>query len=166
MYGSGLRVSEVSQIAMSDLSLPEGRLKVHGKGKKQRLVPLTPVAIASLKAYLEVRDTFEPKESALRLLFLGVRGGPLGVRRIQEMVHRSGVVATGRPDVHPHTLRHACATHMLEGGADLRAIQDLLGHESVVTTQRYTHLSAQALSAVYDHAHPLARGRFGRDPST
>lgn len=159
LYGCGLRVSEAVGIDCDALDLEGATLNVLGKGKKERVVPVGAPALRAVLAYLPVRETFchpktgERDESAL---FLGAKGGRLGVRRVQEMVARVGALATGRAHLHPHALRHACATHMLEGGADLRAIQDLLGHETVATTQRYTHLSTQKLTQIYDRSHPLS----------
>jgi integrase/recombinase XerC len=156
LYGAGLRVSELVGLNLDDLRLDEGRLQVRGKGKKERLVPIAGEARRALEMYLKERALWQ-NSATERALFLGQRGRRLGVRRVQELVRRVGALATGRLDLHPHLLRHACATHMLEGGADLRAIQDLLGHQSVATTQRYTHLSIQELTKVYDRAHPLAK---------
>lgn len=160
LYGGGLRVGELVGLNLSSIDLEGGLLRVHGKGKKERMVPLGGKARAALNAYLSQREQLRhPRTGAQdpRALFLGRRGGRWGARRVQELVYRAGVLSAGRSDLHPHALRHACATHMLEGGADLRAIQDMLGHESVVTTQRYTHLSTRTLAAVYDRAHPLSR---------
>jgi len=92
-----------------------------------------------------------------RALLLSARGARLGVRAVQELVHKYGALGAGRADLHPHALRHTCATHMLDGGADLRSIQEMLGHASLTTTQRYTHVSMEHLLKVYDQAHPLAR---------
>src|SRR5262249_2103575 len=92
-----------------------------------------------------------------RALFLSRRGKRMGVRRVQTLVHRYGALGAGRADLHPHALRHTCATHLLDGGADLRTIQELLGHSSLTTTQRYAHVSVDHLMKVYDAAHPLAR---------
>lgn len=162
LYGSGLRVSELSGLDVTDVRLGEGTVRVLGKGNKQRIVPLGGPARKAVVAYLERRHELRhPRTGALdgKALLLSTRGARLGVRRVQELVQRYGVIGSGRSDLHPHALRHSCATHMLEGGADLRAIQDLLGHSSVATTQRYTHLSLQQLTQVYDRAHPLARRR-------
>jgi integrase/recombinase XerC len=161
LYGSGLRVSELSGLDLGDIDWVQGSVRVVGKGNKERVVPLGRAAIASLKAYLEVRTSLPRGASAhAKALFLSVRGARLGVRQVQLLVHRYGALGAGRGDLHPHALRHTCATHMLEGGADLRAIQEMLGHASLATTQRYTHVSLDQLMKVYDGAHPLAkRGR-------
>jgi integrase/recombinase XerC len=155
MYGSGLRVSELVGLNVSDIDMVGRCAWVRGKGKKERLVPLGAEALAALMGYLQHRSGWVGAGQAA--LFLSSRGQRMGVRRVQELVKRVGMLGAARSDLHPHALRHACATHMLEGGADLRAIQDLLGHQSVATTQRYTHLSVQELAKVYDRAHPLAR---------
>lgn len=159
LYGCGLRVGELVSLDLASIDLERAQLLVRGKGKKERTVPLGTKALLALQNYLGVRDLIrsQKKENQdSQALLLGLRGRRMGARRVQELVHEAGVQTTGRADLHPHALRHACATHMLEGGADLRAIQDLLGHESVSTTQRYTHLSTGRLAAVYDRAHPLA----------
>ncbi len=162
LYGSGLRVSELCSLDWGDIDFDRREARVLGKGKKERIVPLGYACLQALKRYLPDRDVSNPLEETA--LFLSSRGRRLGVRRVQEMVSRLGALGAGRADLHPHSLRHACATHMLEGGADLRAIQDLLGHESVATTQKYTHLSVQELARVYDRAHPLAGGAPGMKP--
>ncbi len=160
LYGSGLRVSELVSLDLPAVDLSGARLMVHGKGKKDRIVPLGRPCVSAVERYLSLRSSLShPKTKAQDPLavFLSSRGRRLGVRRVQEMVRRYGALASGRDRLHPHALRHACATHMLYGGADLRAIQDLLGHESVATTQRYTHLSTHQLEKIYDRAHPLAQ---------
>lgn len=160
LYGGGLRVSELVGLNLEQVDLSGARLMVHGKGKKDRIVPLGRPGLTALRNYLSIRTELRSKEGEVhdpKAVFLSVRGRRLGARRVQEMVRRMGALSTGRDRLHPHALRHACATHMLEGGADLRAIQDLLGHESVATTQRYTHLSTHQLEKVYDNAHPLAK---------
>lgn len=160
LYGSGLRVSELTGLQLSSLRLEEGWIFVLGKGKKERLVPVGEPAARALRSYLRHRAEFaHPKTGYLdpEALFVSTRGTRLSPRRVQEMVRQVGQLAAGRTDLHPHALRHSCATHMLEGGADLRAIQDLLGHESVATTQRYTHVSISHLMEIYDRAHPLSQ---------
>jgi len=160
LYGSGLRVSELAGLKLAQLDLPGRAVRVLGKGKKERFVPLGEPACAALEAYLSRRhELVSSKRAELDWVFLGARGGPLGPRRVQELVRAAGALGAGRNDVHPHALRHSCATHMLEGGADLRAIQDMLGHSSVSTTERYTHLTALSLAQIYDRTHPLAKVR-------
>jgi integrase/recombinase XerC len=162
LYGSGLRVSELVQLDLGSVSFGEGSVRVLGKGKKERIVPFGSKAAEALRAYLAHRaELRHPKtgEQDPAALFLGRSGARLGVRWVQKLVHRYGALGTGRPDLHPHALRHSCATHMLEGGADLRAIQEMLGHSSLSTTQRYTHLSLDKLLEVYDKSHPLARAK-------
>jgi len=161
LYGSGLRVSELANLDLGDVDLKQGSVRVVGKGNKERVVPLGRAAIAALEAYLEVRTSLPKRASAHpKALFLSARGARFGVRQVPLLVHRQGALGAGRGDLHPHALRHTCATHMLEGGADLRAIQEMLGHASLATTQRYTHVSLDQLMKVYDGAHPLAkRGR-------
>jgi integrase/recombinase XerC len=160
LYGCGLRVSELAGLDIADLSLEEGSVRVTGKGRKERMVPLGAKAARAVERYLGARaELRDPKTGSLdaSALFVGRRGRRVGVRWIQKLSHRYGALGTGRPDLHPHALRHSCATHMLEGGADLRAIQEMLGHSSLSTTQRYTHLSLDRLLEVYDRSHPLAR---------
>jgi integrase/recombinase XerC len=178
LYGSGLRVSEAAGLDLGDVELAGARVRVVGKGNKERVVPLGSKCLAALRAYLAVRDELRPRPGPgphkganaapappedLRALFLSPRGRRLGVRAIQEKVHTYGALGAGRADLHPHALRHTFATHLLDGGADLRAIQELLGHSSLSTTQRYTHVSTDHLLKAYDGAHPLAKARHGRD---
>ncbi len=165
LYGAGVRLSELQGLSLGDFQLDargpqDDSVRVLGKGNKERVVPLGRAARRALDAYLTVRPDFvHPKTGALHptALLLNRSGQRLGVRSVQHVVQRYGALATGQARVHPHTLRHTCATHMLEGGADLRAIQELLGHASLATTQRYTHVSIEQLLKVYDGAHPLAR---------
>jgi integrase/recombinase XerC len=166
LYGCGLRVSELTRLDLEHVSFEGAQIRVLGKGRKERMVPLGGKAAEALGAYLARRSELRhPRTGAAdaRALLLGRHGARLGVRRVQGLVHRYGVLGAGRPDLHPHALRHSCATHMLEGGADLRAIQEMLGHSSLSTTQRYTHLSLDQLFSVYDKAHPLARSRPRKD---
>jgi integrase/recombinase XerC len=157
LYGSGVRVGELAGLDLGDVDASRGLVRVRGKGDKERLVPAGPPALAALGAWLGRRGELTRPGRPTRALFLGARGRRLGVRRVQEIVRRYGALGAGRPDLHPHALRHTCATHLLEGGADLRAIQEILGHASLSTTQRYTHVSVDALVRVYDRAHPFAR---------
>ena len=172
LYGSGLRVSELCGLDVGALELSSGdsgTVHVHGKGGKERVVPIGSKAAAALGRYLARRDELAAgpasgersrerrTPSDERALFLSSRGRRLAVRRVQEIVKKYGVLGAGRADLHPHALRHTFATHLLDGGADLRAIQKLLGHSSLGTTQRYTHVSIDHLMKVYDKAHPLAR---------
>jgi integrase/recombinase XerC len=167
LYGSGLRVSELVHLDLRHIDLEAGMVHVLGKGKKERIVPLGQPTVRALRAYLDVRSSVPKAGSSLDpvALFVTRRGARLGVRQVQLFVHRYGALGAGRADLHPHALRHTCATHMLEGGADLRAIQEMLGHASLATTQRYTHVSLEQLMKVYDGAHPLAK-KGPRSPST
>jgi integrase/recombinase XerC len=160
LYGSGLRVSELATLDLSQLSSSQAEVRVLGKGRKERIVPLGSKSLAALEAYLPRRSELaHPRTGACdpHALLLGQLGKRLSVRWFQALVQRYGALGAGRADLHPHALRHSCATHMLEGGADLRAIQEMLGHSSLSTTQRYTHVSLDQLLAVYDRAHPLAQ---------
>ena len=155
LYGCGLRVSEVCSLDLGNVDLAAAEARVVGKGRKERRVPLGAKAVAALSGYLAVRDQLVTEPSAC--LFLSARGKRLSARAVQRMVKHAGLFGAGRADLHPHASRHTCATHMLEGGADLRAIQELLGHTSLATTQRYTHVSMDQILRAYDGAHPLAK---------
>jgi len=162
LYGSGLRVSELTGLSLPDVDLHARTVRVVGKGDKERIAPLGSKSLAALQAYLAIRGTMvEPKRGTQdpRAVFLSPRGKRLGRRQVNTLVQLHGTLGAGRADLHPHALRHTCATHMLDGGADLRAIQDLLGHAKLSTTQRYTHVSVEQLLRIYDTAHPLARAR-------
>jgi integrase/recombinase XerC len=126
---------------------------VWGKGSKQRLVPITPGAVDALRDWLATgRDHLATDTSPVDVVFLNARGNPLTPRDVRRIVDRRAVAPT-----HPHALRHTFATHLLDGGADLRAVQELLGHSDLSTTQRYTHVSKERLRSVYESAHPRAR---------
>jgi integrase/recombinase XerC len=160
LYGCGLRVSELVGLDLQHIEAGATALRVLGKGNKERRVPVGRLAREALARYLQERNALgHPKTGELdrSALILNQRGARLSVRSVQNLVHRYGALGAGRADLHPHSLRHSCATHMLEGGADLRAIQELLGHSSLSTTQRYTHLSLDQLLATYDKNHPLAQ---------
>lgn len=160
LYGSGLRVSELSGLDLDHLVLAPGHeeARVLGKGDKERTVPIGAKSREALLAWLERRaELLRPGGDAGRAVFVSRRGARLDVRAVQRLVQRWGMAGAGRADLHPHALRHTCATHLLDGGADLRAIQELLGHASLATTQRYTHVSMERILKVYDEAHPLAK---------
>lgn len=162
LYAGGLRVSEACGLDLGDLSLVERTMRVMGKGRKERVVPLGAKAEDALRRWLEVRaELAHARTRALdpSAVFVSTRGRRLGPRAAQLIVRRYGLAGAGRADLHPHALRHTCATHLLDGGADLRAIQEMLGHSSLSTTQRYTHVSVAHLLAVYDSAHPLASAK-------
>ncbi|MBA3764196.1 MAG: tyrosine recombinase [Actinobacteria bacterium] len=155
MYGSGLRVGEVASLTIDRIDLDRGRVMVMGKGAKEREVPMSDYAVEALRAFLrDGRAVLAP--SGTRHLFHNRRKKPFSSRDIRTMVERyGGTVLPGRR-VTPHTLRHSFATHLLEGGADIRAVQELLGHASVATTQRYTHVSRARLFQAYEQSHPRA----------
>lgn len=162
MYSSGLRLSELVSLDTRDMDLEERVLRVTGKGSKTRLVPIGRKAIQALHAWLRLRAMqLAEGETAV---FTGRSGRRLGVRAVQQRVHR-WAQRRGLPgDVHPHTLRHSFASHLLESSGDLRAVQELLGHADISTTQIYTHLDFQHLARVYDKAHPRAR-KSSKPPS-
>jgi integrase/recombinase XerC len=156
LYGSGLRVSEVAGLSLSDVDTGRGRVRVMGKGAKEREVPLSDFAIEAIRGYLELgRPTMGPDADG-PALFVNRRGRRIGVRDIRAMVSRYGGTELEGRHVTPHALRHSFATHLLEGGADIRAVQELLGHASVATTQRYTHVSRTRLFDAYRASHPRA----------
>jgi integrase/recombinase XerC len=159
LYGCGLRVHELAALDRQAFKLEPGTVSVLGKGQKERRVPVGRACLAAHDAYLTWRPRLcQPKTGAQdpNALLLSRYGRRLGIRQIQNLVRQYGALGAGRADLHPHALRHTCATHMLEGGADIRVIQEFLGHQSLSTTQRYTHLSIERLLRVYDESHPLA----------
>ncbi|HLH04425.1 MAG TPA: site-specific tyrosine recombinase/integron integrase [Bryobacteraceae bacterium] len=152
LYGCGIRVSELIGINLDDIDLRQGWLRVRGKGNKEREVPIADRAAEAITRYLANRAP-QPGEPAL---FLNSRGARLNDRQVRRLVKLYALVATGDSTVHPHSFRHAFATHLLNDGADLRTIQELLGHARLSTTQKYTQVSLRDLQAVYDRAHPKA----------
>ncbi|RMD47035.1 MAG: tyrosine recombinase XerC [Alphaproteobacteria bacterium] len=154
LYGSGLRISEALGLRRRDAPLGEA-ITVRGKGGRERRVPVLPVTRALVDRYLALLPRPLPPEGPL---FIGVRGGPLGPRMVQKTVEKLRAALGLAPDATPHALRHAFATHLLEAGGDLRAIQELLGHASLSTTQVYTGVDQARLMEVYARAHPRARG--------
>ncbi len=158
LYGCGIRNSELVGINLDDVRISSGAILIRGKGKKERYVPFGDAVKSALGAYLPVRRALlaESRKNTAALL-VNRRGGRLTTRSVGRIIKRIAVAKGLSPDVHPHTLRHAFGTHMLEEGADLRAIQELLGHERLSTTQRYTQLSMKHLLSVYDQTHPRAK---------
>jgi integrase/recombinase XerC len=156
LYGSGLRVGEVAGLTLDRLDLDRGRVTVMGKGSKEREVPLSDFAIEALEHYLrDGRPSLAP-EGPSTVAFFNLRKNVLAPRDIRRLVGRYGAMLPSGRRVTPHTLRHSFATHLLEGGADIRAVQELLGHASVATTQRYTHVSRARIFEAYRQSHPRA----------
>jgi len=158
LYGCGIRNSELVGINLDDIRMANEAILIRGKGKKERYVPFGDSARAALAAYLPTRQKtlVEIKKNTPALL-INQRGGRLTTRSVGRIVKSIALAKGLSPEVHPHTLRHAFGTHMLEEGADLRAIQEMLGHERLATTQRYTQLSMKHVLAVYDQTHPRAK---------
>ena len=154
MYGSGLRLSELVDLNCRTLNLRDGEIRVIGKGNKERKLPLGRESIKWLKHWLSMRDFFEPEDDALFISKLGKR---ISARNVEKRFAQWGVKQGLTTHVHPHKLRHSFATHMLESSGDLRAVQELLGHADLSTTQVYTHLDFSHLAEVYDSAHPRAK---------
>jgi integrase/recombinase XerC len=158
LYGCGIRNSELVGIRLEDIAWSNEAILIRGKGKKERYVPFGENAREALGLYLQKRQQIlAATKKKTPTLLLNLRGGPLTTRSVGRIVKAVAVAKGMSPDVHPHTLRHAFGTHMLEEGADLRAIQELLGHERLATTQRYTQLSVQQVMKVYDKTHPRAK---------
>src|SRR5579859_306452 len=158
LYGCGLRNSELVGTELGDIEEANGVILVRGKGKKQRYVPLEGAAAEALQAYRQSRQQLlNAAGKSTRRLFINRRGGPLTTRSVGRIVKQIAVQKGLPSDIHPHTLRHAFGTHMLSEGADLRAIQELLGHERLSTTQKYTQLSIGHVMEVYDRTHPRAK---------
>ncbi len=154
LYGSGLRVSELVDLRLSRVSFDDGYMIVEGKGDKQRLVPLSPVASDLIKEYLPIRKAGPIKKEGSDILFLNRRGAPLTRVMVFYIIRDLAAAAGITKKVSPHTLRHSFATHLLEGGANLRAIQEMLGHESIATTEIYLHLDRTRLRAELLEHHP------------
>ena len=152
LYGCGIRVSELAGLNLEDIDRAEGWLRVRGKGKKERQVPLPGQAAQALERYLAERSVVRDQPA----VFLNHRRARLTTRGIRGIVKLYATLLSGDPGIHPHSFRHAYATHLLADGADLRAIQELLGHARLSTTQKYTQVSLTDLMAVYDKAHPKA----------
>lgn len=155
LYSSGLRLAELVRLDPIDLDFSDATVRVTGKGNKTRLVPLGSHAIKALQAWLSLRDSFsKPTETAL---FIGKNGKRVSPRTVQLHLRKRGITQGIASGVHPHLLRHSFATHVLQSSGDLRAVQEMLGHASISTTQVYTHLDFQYLAKIYDGAHPRAK---------
>jgi integrase/recombinase XerD len=159
MYACGLRASETIGIELSDLDLRRGFLRARGKGQKERIVPFGRQAVAAVNAYLRAGRRELVGERPEAKLFVNFRGGPLTRQGLYKIVQRHARTAGLSGRMSPHTLRHSFATHLLAGGCDLRAVQEMLGHADISTTQMYTHLSGEQLKEVYFRAHPRATAR-------
>lgn len=155
IYATGIRVSELCGLELTSLERASATLRVVGKGNKERVVPLTPIALVAIERWLGQGRPALAHDDSGSALFIGERGKRVDARIVRSMIHREAARA-GVPDLAPHALRHTAATHLLQGGADLRSVQEILGHSSLRTTQRYTHVDADRLSAIYQRAHPRA----------
>jgi integrase/recombinase XerC len=155
LYATGVRVGELCGVDVDDLDLETRTLRVTGKGDKQRVVPVGELAVEAVEAWLTRGRPALATETSGPALLLGQRGGRIDQRRLRQVVH-DVAGAAGVDDVAPHALRHSVATHLLEGGSDLRSVQEVLGHASLATTQRYTHVTADRLRASFEQAHPRA----------
>jgi integrase/recombinase XerC len=156
LYGTGLRVGELVDLDLARCDLEERLVRVTGKGNKERIVPFGEPALSAIRSYLPVRRELVARGEGTDALFLNARGGRLTARSVRRLMNRYLALASLRSGLSPHSLRHAFATHLLEHGCDLRSIQELLGHESLSTTQKYTQLSTSKLLEVYQKAHPKA----------
>ena len=159
LYGSGLRVSELVDARISRMSLSDGLLIVEGKGSKQRMVPLSPTSVELIEKWLPQRNRLNIKPAGQDVIFLNRRGAPLTRVMVFYIIRDLARIAGIRKKVSPHTLRHSFATHLLEGGANLRAIQEMLGHESIATTELYLHLDRSRLRRELLTHHPHYRGK-------
>lgn len=155
LYSTGIRVSELTSLNLGSLSASQSTIRVRGKGNKDRVVPVGDQAMRAVERYIGFGRASLVNEHTGSALFLGKRGRRIDQRVVRQIVHEL-TAASGHKDMAPHALRHCAATHMLEGGADLRAVQEMLGHSSLATTQRYTHVDSRRLSAIYRQAHPRA----------
>lgn len=156
-YSSGLRLSELVGLELARLDFAQGMVEVIGKGRKTRIVPVGAAALAAIRAWFPAREQWA--KSDLRALFVDRAGTPLAPRTVQTRLHRWALKQGLAPRVHPHMLRHSFASHLLQSSGDLRAVQELLGHSSITTTQVYTHLDFQYLAKAYDASHPRAKRR-------
>lgn len=156
LYATGIRVGELAALDIDDVDRGRNVVRVFGKGRKERTVPFGTPAAGALDRWLSTGRSQLRREGSGPALFLGARGGRIDQRAVRGLVHRRLADVPGAPDLSPHGLRHSAATHLLEGGADLRSVQELLGHSSLATTQRYTHVSTDRLRRAFQQAHPRA----------
>ncbi len=165
LYSSGIRVSEMTGLNLNDLDISQGIIRVTGKGNKERIVPFGQKALLALKDYLALRTDILRQKRRIeeQAVFLNRSGKRLTRRSVARIITKYRVSTGIMQPVTPHTLRHTMATHLLESGADLRTIQELLGHKSLTTTQQYTHLDLKHLAGVYDKAHPRANTKHKED---
>nr|WP_039785176.1 tyrosine-type recombinase/integrase [Actinoalloteichus spitiensis] len=154
LYATGVRVAELCALDVDDVRREDRVLVVRGKGDRERAVPFGVPADRALTAWLERGRQGLTRPDSPPAVFLGVRGGRLGARAARRIAHEAAAAAPGAPDVGPHGFRHSAATHLLEGGADLRSVQELLGHATLATTQFYTHVTVERLKAIHDRTHP------------
>lgn len=159
-YSAGIRLRELTGLNLSAVDYAQELIKIHGKGRKMRIVPVGRQALGALKAYLEKRRELlsAPDDCPDGPVFIGARGGRLHPRSVQCIIDKAVAASGIGRKISPHALRHSFATHLMESGADLRSIQEMLGHESLSTTQKYTAVSISRLMEVYDRAHPKAKG--------
>jgi len=155
LYAGGIRVSELCGLDIGDIEMSRRVMRVRGKGDKERMVPFGVPAAKALQEWIGVRAQLLAPASG-NAIFLGARGGRIDPRRVRSVVHELIASVPGAPDIAPHGLRHSAATHVLEGGADLRMVQELLGHSSLASTQIYTHVSVERLRSTFEQAHPRA----------
>jgi len=165
LYSSGLRLAELISLDVDTIDFANGEVTVTGKGNKTRVVPIGTVALQAINQWLNFRATISTTE---RALFISTRGNRISPRSVQDRISKQSLLRGVPQHVHPHMLRHSFASHMLESSGDLRAVQELLGHENLATTQIYTHLDFQHLAKVYDAAHPRAarKRKQATEPST
>lgn len=158
LYSCGLRVSELVGMDIGSVNFNLGIVRVLGKGGKERIVPIGGPALQAVRNYLKQREMFGGVDGG-SALFINKRGGRLTARSVERLVEKYSAKAELLKDAHPHALRHTFATHLLDMGADLRSVQEMLGHASLSTTQKYTHVGLDKLMAVYDSAHPMAKAK-------
>ena len=159
LYGSGLRVSELTSLTLAEVDLQEAILRVTGKGNKDRIVPMTGASCEAVRRYLALRASAMPQAAKTREIFVNKYGNRLSSNGITRILHKHLRQAAAMKLVSPHALRHSFATHLLDGEADLRAVQEMLGHASLSTTQIYTHLSREHLKKAYNSSHPRSGGK-------